>query len=344
MSAAAARQGRATIYDVARRAGVSKSLVSLVLRGSSQVSPARREAVLAAIAELGYRPSRAASALAGQRTNTIGVVIDEFANPWFVQLLDGLRRGLEGTPFHVSVSDEALNGHLAEPAVDGFLAARVDGLVIAGEPGDDQAHGVPTVLVGMRLHGVPGADRVVPDDRAGAAAAVGHLRGLGHERIAFISGTTGPAAARERGYRDAMSQAALPAQVFTASSNTEAGGLTAARDLLASNRGSGVSAIVAANDLIALGAWQALREAGRAVPGDVSVVGYDDTPLASSGVVQLTTVDPRNDTAGAEAARLLRARIDDPARPPQTVSVAPRLVLRATTAPARRHTRKTPAV
>lgn len=362
MGEAAAGRGTVTIYDVARHAGVSKSLVSLVLRGSGQVSPARREAVQAAIAELGYRPSRAAASLAGQRSNTIGVVIDEFSNLWFVDLLTGLRAGLDGTGFHVSVADRALNGHLAESPVEGFLAARVDGLVIAGEPGeatgqprqfDPPASGsapahasrpaggvspgvsVPTVVIGTRLHDVPGADHVLPDDHGGAASAVAHLVDLGHERIAFVSGPTGPAAERERGYREAMEAAGLPPLVAPAGDTTEAGGLAAVSALLGSAAGARATAVMAANDLLALGAWQALRDAGRGVPEDVSLVGYDDSPLAGTGLVRLTSVDPRNEEVGVRAAELLRARIEQPSREPRLVTVEPRLVPRATTARAR---------
>ena len=329
---------RVTIYDVAQRAGVSKSLVSLVLRGSPQVSPARREAVQQAIDELGYRPSRAAATLAGQRSNTIGVVIDEFANLWFVDFLAGLRAGLDGTPFHVSVADRALNGHLSESPVDGFLAARVDGLIIAGEPGASAAT-VPTVVVGIRLHDVAGADHVIPDDRGGAASAVAHLLALGHTRIAFVGGPTGPAAERERGYREAMDQAGSAPLVVTAADTTEDGGLRATRGLLARDSedpSTRVTAVVGANDLLALGAWQALREAGRWVPDDVSLIGYDDSPLAATGLVQLTSVDPRNEEVGRHAAELLVSRIEAPSREPDSVTVEPTLVHRATTAPPQR--------
>ena len=331
-----------TIYDVARRAGVSKSLVSLVLRGSAQVSATRREAVEAAIAELGYRPSRAASSLAGLRSNTIGVVIDEFANLWFVDFLAGLRAGLDGTPFHVSVADRALNGHLAESPVDGFLAARVDGLIIAGEPGAS-AVSVPTVVVGTRLHDVSGADHVIPDDRGGVRSAVDHLLALGHTRIAFVGGPTGPAAERERGYREAMNQAGSPPLVVTSADTSEDGGVRATRELLAAEGAAAagsplgpITAVVAANDLLALGAWQALREVGRRVPDDVSLIGYDDSPLAATGLVQLTSVDPRNEEVGRRAAELLVSRIEAPTREPASVTVEPTLVLRATTAPPQR--------
>lgn len=335
---------RVTIYDVARHAGVSKSLVSLVLRGSEQVSAARREAVERSIAELGYRPSRAAAALAGQRSNTIGVVIDDFANPWFVELLAGLREGLSGTRFHVGVADAALNAHLRESPVSGYLAARVDGLLIAAEPQEPppvetagaprtpapvSGVGVPTVLVGHRDRGVEGADRVAADEAAGARLAVDHLRELGHRRIAFVSGDSGPARERARGYREAMAAAGLAAMQSRPLDADDRGGYLATRALLAGQ--PHLTAIVAANDLMALGAWQALRERGRDVPGDVSLVGYDDTTIAATGLIGLTSVDPRSAEIGCLAARALLARIDDPARPPADVVVDPRLVVRTTT-------------
>ncbi|GAB97845.1 DNA-binding LacI/PurR family transcriptional regulator [Kineosphaera limosa] len=324
---------RVTIYDVAQRAGVSKSLVSLVLRGSPQVSPARREAVQQAIDELGYRPSRAAATLAGQRSNTIGVVIDDFANLWFVDLLAGLREGLAGTTFHVSVADAALNSHLAESPVHGYLSARVDGLVIAGEPrtADAAGVGVSTVVVGVRRQGVAGADLVFADEAAGSAAAVEHLAALGHQRIAFLAGDSGPALERERSYREAMAARGLTLHATPRGGTDEASGHAAAATLLADE--PQVSAIIAANDLMALGAWQALREAGRSVPADVSLVGYDNSPIAATGIVDLTSVDARGAEVGRLAAQALIARIDDPTRPPTTTSVQPRLVLRGTTAP-----------
>lgn len=323
---------RVTIYDVAHRAGVSKSLVSLVLRGSPQVSPVRREAVQRAIDELGYRPSRAAAALAGQRTNTIGVVIDDFANLWFVELLAGLREGLAGTPFHVGVADAALNAHLSESPVHGYLAARVDGLVIAAEPQETDAAGVgvPTVLVGNRRRGVAGADRVAADEAAGARIAVEHLVGLGHRRIAFLAGASGPAAERAQGYAAAMTAAGLAPLQTPATQTDESGGHAAMRGLLAEH--PDVTAVFAANDLMALGAWQVLRSTGRAVPGDVSLVGFDDIPTARTGLISLTTVDPRSADLGRAAATALLARIEAPGADPIEVRVEPRLILRSTTA------------
>ena len=205
---------RPTIYDVAQRAGVSKSLVSLVLRGSDHVSPARREAVEAAIEELGYRPSRAAAALASQRTRTVGVLIDDFHNPWFVELLAGLRSVLDPAGYTASVSDLQLEAASGRDPVDGFLAQHVDALVVAAEPAPGTLDGValPVVVAGMRELGLPAdgsADVVAGDDELGARLATEHLLGLGHRRIGHLTGRSGPGEHRRRGYEAAMRAAGL---------------------------------------------------------------------------------------------------------------------------------------
>jgi DNA-binding LacI/PurR family transcriptional regulator len=180
---------RPTIYDVARRAGVSKSLVSLVLQDSAQVSPHRRQAVLSAISDLGYRPSTAAASLAGNRTRSIGVAIDDFENLSFVSLLRGLREVLTGSGLNVSVSDRHLNAHARVDPVEAFLAMRVEALVLAMEIDleTDTAQdlsGVPVVVAGHRERVPDGADLVANDDAEGGRLATAHLLGLGHCDVA----------------------------------------------------------------------------------------------------------------------------------------------------------------
>ena len=179
-----------TIYDVARSAGVSKSLVSLVLRGSPSVSEARRTAVLEAVERLGYRPSQAAAALAGATTRTIGVVIDDWRNLWFVELLRGLQEGLAPHGLRIAVADHTLNAHVEAHPLDGFLSMRVDGLVIATEPTGAMRvpEGLPVVVAGHREGVVPGAEVVANDDRLGARLATEHLIGLRHASICYLGG------------------------------------------------------------------------------------------------------------------------------------------------------------
>src|SRR5664279_5126929 len=143
---------RPTIYDVARRAGVSKSLVSLVLQGSGRVSAGRRAAVLTAIDDLGYRPSRAATLLASHRTKSVEVVIDDYRNLSFVDLVTGIQSALSADGYHLTVTDRRLNAHLAEQGAGSLLSTNLDGLIIAGEPDDELLRGWegPTVVAGWR--------------------------------------------------------------------------------------------------------------------------------------------------------------------------------------------------
>src|SRR4051794_14871965 len=153
MASLTARDGRRpTIYDVAERAGVSKSLVSLVLQGNPGVSEARRTAVLAAISELGYRPNRAATDLASHRTKSVEVIIDDYRNLSFVGLLAGISSELAGHGYHLTVTDTRLNAHLSRERQASILSTNLDGLIIAGEPDDALLHGWtgPTVVAGWR--------------------------------------------------------------------------------------------------------------------------------------------------------------------------------------------------
>lgn len=329
MARAGGRTPRVTIYDVANEAGVSKSLVSLVLNGSDQVSDEKRTAVRSAIQKLGYRPSRAAANLAAARTRTIGVVVDDFRNPWFVELLDGLRAVLGRQGFQVAIEEHhELDGRRVN-AVDGFLNSQVDGLVIAAEPGRhfDQV-GVPTVLVGERLHQVQGADRVTSDPRVGIGLAVDHLRAQGHEAIGYVTGAGGSAHARLGAYVDVMRELGLEPRFVGGDNDTnEEGGYLGTRLLFEQH--PEVSAVLAANDTMALGALAALRELALRVPEDVALVGYDNSLLARSRLLDLTTVDNRGQEVGELVGRIILARLKEPRRAPQEMVMSPRLVVRS---------------
>ena len=192
---------RPTIYDVAREAGVSKSLVSLVLNNSPLVAEAKRDAVRDAIRKLGYRRSQAASSLSSNRTRTIGLVIDDFRNPWFVELLNGLRTTMGPHGFHVAVREHFTLGSTTMNAIDGFRDAQVDALVVAAEPGRDfEDLGIPTVLEGTRCNTIEGADLIGSDQAQGVNLLMEHLRSLGHERIGHVTGAGGSADIRRKAY------------------------------------------------------------------------------------------------------------------------------------------------
>ena len=289
---------RPTIYDVAREAGVSKSLVSLVLNNSPLVAEAKREAVRDAIRKLGYRRSQAASSLASNRTRTIGLVIDDFRNPWFVELLNGLRTTMGPHGFHVAVREHFTLGGATMNAIDGFRDTQVDALVVAAEPGRDfEDLGIPTVLEGTRCNTIAG----------------------------------GSADIRRRAYSELMESAGLEPLVNGSTNPTnEEGGYLGTAELLRTH--PGLTAVFTANDTMALGARAALRETGYEVPGDVSLIGFDNSQLARSRFLDLTTVDNHAFDVGVACAEALLRRITDPGASPRHVTIPTSLVIRTSSA------------
>ncbi|MBP1326483.1 DNA-binding LacI/PurR family transcriptional regulator [Leucobacter exalbidus] len=330
---------RPTIYDVAERAGVSKSLVSLVLRDSPRVSDAKREAVLEAVTALNYTPSRLAAGLAGTRTRSVGVIIDDFSNLWFVEALAGLRTALAEGGYALSVADASLNAHLGIDPIEAFRALRVDGIVLAGEASAPAVarSGVPAVVLGVRDLGAELAELpvIASDEAAGGRLATMHLAVQGHRDIACVSAPGASAARRERGYCDAIAELGLTPTVVRAPDTGEAAAREVAAELLAraeSAQAPRPTAVFAVNDPMAVGVIGAARELGIAVPGDLSVVGYDDSPIAAYGLVSLTSVsgDPRE--LGEAAGQVLIAKLEGGATQIASRSFTPRLVARGSVA------------
>lgn len=327
-----ASAAKPTIRNVAERAGVSKSLVSLVMRGSPHVSEARRKAVLKAARELGYRPNAVARSLVEGRTRLIGALVADLHNPFFAEFLDGLQESLHGDGLRMLVGSGRWDPQFEAEAVEAFLEMRVDGLVLLSVvPGTlgELARGVPVVVVGER--DLEGVDIVVDDDELGARLAVDHLVQLGHRRIAHIEGSPSTTARyRRSGYEAAMRRHRLDDLIVVQPGDfTEDGGYRAALELL--GHPDRPTAIFAPNDLVATGVLSAADERRLRVPADVSVVGYDNTHLAAIRHISLTSVDqPRRDM-GRIAAEQLCARIEDPFRTPEQRLVVPHLVIRATT-------------
>ncbi|GAA4044894.1 LacI family DNA-binding transcriptional regulator [Arthrobacter methylotrophus] len=332
MSATRPKTRRPTIYDVAKLAGVSPSLVSLVLQSPARVSDKRREAVQAAISELGYRPSRAATTLASNRTKSIGLLIDDYRNPWFVDLLRGMEAVLSDLGYHVMLADSRPGANRVKDAADGLLALHVDALVIAAEPSESMLaeSGVPTVVAGWRK-GVPaGADLITNDDDGGGGMAAEHLLGLGHTRIGHLSGSDGASAHRREGFRRRIEEAGVELLIAESKGTSEEDGYASACWLL--EKHPDTTAIFAANDTMALGAFAALKARGLKVPSDISVIGYDNSPLAKSKYLDITSVDNRSDLVGIDVANSLLARFENPAIEPQRTLIEPVLVVRSTTA------------
>ncbi|MFV0460105.1 MAG: LacI family DNA-binding transcriptional regulator [Actinomycetales bacterium] len=325
-----------TIRDVARHAGVSKSLVSLVLKGEGGVSQARRDSVLAAMAELGYRPNPTARALSRNRTDTIGVLLNDLSNPWFVDLLAGLATTLRSSGLAPILADGLTDRRIGVSSVAMMLAQDVDALVIVGTTSEEEAIGLasqqlPVVLAGTRDPDLPNVDIVVNDDFAGAREATEHLLALGHTRIAHLVGPGRIGTLRLEGFRAAITEAGHePDRYVESGGMSEEAGYSAATRLL--SRADRPTAILTFNDVAAIGALSAADTMGLRVPQDLSLVGYDNTYLARIRHISLTSVDNGNFAVGAQAGRYLVERLADPGLPGRLHLVPTTLEVRASTA------------
>lgn len=324
-------RGRPTIRDVATRAGVSKSLVSLVYSSPDSVGAERRERVREAARELGYRPNHVARSLSGMRDDIVGILVADPRNPALGEVVDAARAVL---------FEAGRLGVVLDAVVPGADGARLDldllamvadlrpaRLMIVGSVPDMRLVREAMPLTRMVVaSAIPVELRDAPsvhgDDVAGIALAVAHLVTRGHRRIAHVGGVGGATAElRARAFASALRRHGLPPGRVGLSDFTERAGFHAAAALLDGD--DAPSALVAASDLAAMGALAAVRD--RALSGRVAVTGYDNTYLAGLGVAGLTSVDPGNREIGEKAARLL-AGVDDAV---EVELIEPRIVVRA---------------
>ncbi|MEZ5294963.1 MAG: LacI family DNA-binding transcriptional regulator [Ilumatobacteraceae bacterium] len=319
---------------MARAAGVSRALVSLVMRGSDKVSDRSREAVLAAAAELGYRPNLAARHLASKRTKTFGLLIHDLKNPYFPGLADGLKVAADRHGYRLMIASGFLADAGEIEALEMFEAFNVDGVILTGSRLPDatiesMARTMPTVTISRPMHSDV-IDTVNSDDYLGARMVVDHLVGLGHRHICHLDGGTfAGAIERRRGYEETMRAHGLEPHV-EAGDFTEASGATAAEHALSDGRP--VTAIFAGNDLSALGALDVIDDAGLRVPDDVSLVGYDNTFVSALRHIELTTIDQRQPELAALAVDALVGRVTGERTAVQHIVIPPELVVRKTTA------------
>jgi DNA-binding LacI/PurR family transcriptional regulator len=325
---------RPRLTDVAARVGVSPASVSLVLRGVPGPSAETRERVLAAAAELGYRADRTASMLARRRRQLLGVMLD-VRNPFHAELAEEIHVVAGHAGYEVVLATLTRDSD-ERSATETLLDFRCEALILLGPESapselDALATQVPCVAVGTAVRGAS-VDVVRSADDVGVEAALDHLIGLGHTRIAFLDGGAGPVAAmRRRGYRRAMRRAGLAAQVLPGD-HTEAGGIRAGRALLAGEESDRPTAVVASNDRLAVGLMDALLRAGVSVPGQISVVGYDDSTLARLAHIDLTSVNQKAPEQAHHAVQAAISRLDHGRdRRIETVLV-PNLVIRGSTA------------
>ncbi len=321
--------------DVAHRAGVSRSLVSLVFQGADNVSDARRAAVLAAAEELGYRPNRLARNLAQGKSMTIGAVVDDLHNPFFGTVIDGVEQHLTQHGYQLMIANGARDAEVTVAAASTFNELQVDGIVLIGargpmEPLYDLARRVPTAMIARQIKSDL-LDSVRVDEHVGSRLVIDHLHRLGHRSIAHIDGGEGASAGERReGYEIAMRSVGLEAHIDVVPGEfTHEAGAKAAVTL--AERGSMPDAVFAGNDLIATGVWLQLERMDVSVPSDVSLVGYDDAPFIGIGQVGLTTIRQPSSEIGSRAAELLLDRIDETPDSGRHEAIAPTLVERSST-------------
>ena len=329
------------LAEVAKKVGVSEATVSRVLNDKPGVSDATRQAVLTALDVLGYeRPTK----LRGERSRLVGLVLPELQNPIFPALAEIVGGGLTQNGYTPLLCTQTAGGITEADYVDLLLQQQVSGVVFLGgnysqadAPHDHyellRQVNLPTVLVNARVDDLVFAT-VSTDDTAAAEQAVSHLLQLGHRRIGLLMGPADhiPSQRKLAAAEDVLARAGVtfdPTLVVRGLYSLESGQAGASR-LLA----SGVTAIVCASDVLALGAVRAARRTGRSVPADVSIVGFDDSFLMSCTEPPLTTVRQPIESMGRTVIELLLTQISGSAEAGDELLFEPELVLRGTTAPA----------
>jgi LacI family transcriptional regulator, galactose operon repressor len=329
------RASAPTIYEVARQAHVSSATVSRVLSGAKFVSGELATRVWDAVSELEYRPNNVARNLRARATSTIGVVIPDIQNPFFTSVVRGIEDALQAEKFTLLLANSDGDPARERVCLDTLCAEEVAGLVFVPCNAEPRAYdhlarqGVPVVAVDRSPVGL-NVDLVGVTNEEGARAAVLHLARLGRQRIALIGGppSANVAVEREHGYRQALEMAGLahsPALVVRADFR-ENGGYEAMASLLALSPRP--DAVFVANNLMAMGALRAARDAALRVPEDVGLIAFDDVPWGARIDPPLTVVAQPTYDLGLSAARILLDRIREPHRPVRRVALQTTLVVR----------------
>jgi len=348
-----------TSQDIANLAGVSRTTVSFVLNGNkhAHISEKTRKRVLAAVEQLGYEPDAHAQALRSGHTKTIGLIIPDIRNPHFLEIADGVAQEARTSGYHLLLSSTELNAEYGKDIFKDLSRQRTDGLILVG-PFIFQSEEAQKTLAQLLRRRLPivrlggeqlDIDCVVSDYHEATKEIISYLLSLRHRRVGLIYGvlpngdtvqsvdlSVDYAAGPDRllPYQDGLQAAGLPVdqELIVTCGPTIEDGYQAALQLL--KLPARPTALIAINDLLAIGALRAASDLGLRVPTDLSLVGFDDIPLAKYLVPRLTTSSKDVVRVGREAVKLLLARIQDPSRPRQQLNVPARLIIRESTGPA----------
>ncbi|MCR2807693.1 LacI family DNA-binding transcriptional regulator [Paenibacillus soyae] len=322
---------KATIYDIAKEAGVSIATVSHVINGKGKISKERREEIRGIMARMGYKPSMIASALTSKKTYALGLLVPDISNPFFAEIAravedEGQRHGYSVFICSTDNQDEKVERYAAL-----LQQKKVDGVIIGTGMKDPSAlepllhDNVPIALLARELPSV-NVPTVIVDDYAGGAAAAEHLIALGHRRLAVLAEQESISSSRERvrGFRQAAEAAGVTLDPALVRSSGMKDSKDRALELLqGENR---PTAVFCCNDMLAIGALRAAKQAGLCIPQDCSIVGFDDTVLAS--VTDLTTIAQPIERLGQTAVQLLLRHIGQPGERSERIVLPPVLVMR----------------
>ena len=319
--------------DVAKLAGVSRALVSLVFRGEPHVSVERRERVLKAAAQLNYRPNAAARSLASHRNKTLGIMLQDLHDAYFAEVFEGIALEAESHGYRLLIGTGSRRSEDEERTVESFLEYRVDGVILVSSMIEDVklvsiSQQVPTLVTGNYIR-VPSIDTVNADNQLGAELVVKYLFELGHRRIVHIDGGVDLSSQpRSSAYEHAMKELGLAPQVIQGGFG-EIGGAKAAEFILKMRRRP--TAVFAFNDRVALGAMDRLEQEDITFPDEMSIVGYDNTLVSGLHPINLTTVNQPREEMGRLAVMTLIERIDSHRQTSVRHTLQPTLIPRGTT-------------
>jgi LacI family transcriptional regulator len=337
---------RVTLKEVAERAGVHPATASRALNAATRalVNAQTAARVEKAARQLGYTPNSIARSLKTSRSATVGLLLPDLTNPLFPPIVRGVEDVLRAAGYSPWIINTDNEPEREAAAIESFRGRSVDGFVVATARLHDPlleevaASSTPLVLVNRRVAS-PDIPSVTGDDAAGVAAAVRHLYDLGHRELVHVAGpqdlSTG--LARRQAFRHVMEELGLtdgPDRIADAAAWSEPAGAAAMEEIVA--RGVPYTAVIAGNDLIALGCYDVLERHGLRCPDDVSVVGFNDMPFVDRVAPPLTSVRVPHYEIGAEAARLLLEVVNDPERHVRSIMLPLTLSVRRSTGPPRR--------